>query len=174
MNILANNEQVSMTRRFPNLPQKVLRRDSEIVKKIMFAWDLEHDKEKVLSIYLKEHKNLSDERYWELMRTVWVLCGGLDNVETFKKLMKSNRKQKHYFSTPEESKKLRELPENFIVYRACNLENDNGISWTLSRDYAAYYQTTFDKSHILSRKIEKKEVFALIDRNLESEIVLFP
>jgi len=70
MNILANNEQVSMTRRFPNLPQKVLRRDSEIVKKIMFAWDLEHNKEKVLSIYLKEHKNLSDERYWELMLTL--------------------------------------------------------------------------------------------------------
>lgn len=173
MNILANNEQVSMTRRFPNLPQKILRRDSEIVKKIMLAWDVEHDRNKVFDIYLKEHKNLSDERYWELMRTVWVICGGLDNVETFKKLMKSSRKQKHYFSTPEESKKLRELPEKFIVYRAANEENDSGISYTLSEEYAFYYQKLYYKKHIFSKMIDKKEVFALIDRNLESEIVLF-
>ena len=70
--VRGNNEAIPMTRRYPNLPNKVLKRDSGIARKIITAWDLEKDAEKVLSIYLKECKNLSDERYWELSRTVWL------------------------------------------------------------------------------------------------------
>src|SRR4051812_3371358 len=111
---LKNNEAVPMTRRFPNLSSKVLRRDSEIVKRLI---DTENEPEQILSIFLKEHKNLSDERYWELMRTVWVFAGSVETAPTFRKLMMANRKQKYYFSTPEESKKLREMPEVFEVFR---------------------------------------------------------
>lgn len=42
MNAL-NNIQNSMTRRFPQLPKKVLMRDSKIVAKLVLAWDLEQD-----------------------------------------------------------------------------------------------------------------------------------
>ena len=67
---LANNEQVSMTRRYPDLPRKVLQRDAEVSRKIMLAWDMEKNPQRVLNIYLNHVDKLSDERYWELMRTV--------------------------------------------------------------------------------------------------------
>lgn len=167
-----NNEAVPMTRRYPNLPNKVLKRDSEIVKKLMKAWDLEANKDKVLAIYLKESKNLSDERYWELLRTVWILCGSVDNVDLFRKLMQSTRKERHYFSTPEEHQFLRELPSQVLVYRATNDENDNGLSWTLSKEYADFYKEAYQKDKVISQTIVTKRVFAYIERNLESEIII--
>jgi hypothetical protein len=170
--VLGNNQSVPMTRRYPNLPNKVLKRDSEIIKKIISAWDLENDADKVLSFYLKENKNLSDFRYWEVLRTVWILCGSIDNADLFRKLMQSSRKQKYYFSTPEEAKFLRELPEQVQIYRATNNINDNGLSWTLSKEYAEYYKTAYQKDKVISKIINKKQIFAYIERNLESEVVI--
>ena len=170
--VRGNNEAIPMTRRYPNLPNKVLKRDSEIVRKIITAWDLENDAEKVLAVYLKERKNLSDERYWELLRTVWVLCGSVENANLFRTLMLSNRKEKYYFSTPEEAKFLRELPEHVEVFRATNNINDNGLSWTLSKDYAEWYKNAYQKDKVISQVINKKQIFAYIERNLESEVVV--
>lgn len=171
MNI-ANNQQFEMTRRYPSLAAKVLRRDSEIVVKMIAAYDTNKDPDKVLSIYLKEHKNLSDERFWEFMRSVWILCGTVENQGTFRKLMQSKRREKHYFSTPEEAKKLREMPETFTVYRACNLGEESGLSWTTLFDYASQYQSNFGKAKIISKEIHKSEVFAFIERNAEFEIII--
>lgn len=166
-----NNESIKMTRRFPKLLNKVLIKDSEIVKKIVFAWDIEKNSNKVLSIYLKEHKNLSNERYWEILRTVWIICGTVENSELFKNFMKSNRKEKYYFSTPEELKFLRELPNDIVVYRATNIK-DVGLSWTLSKDYADWYAKEFNKETVICKIIDKKQIFAYIERNKESEILI--
>jgi len=167
-----NNKTVKMTRRYFDLPQKVALRDSKISQKIITAWDVEEDEAKVLSIFLNNHKSLSTQRYWELLRTVWILCGSLDNVGIFKLLMGSKKKNKYCFSTPEESKILREMPDEFEVYRACNEIEDGGISWTYSLEYAKYYQKIFHKSKVIKRVVKKKEVFALINRNKESEIIV--
>jgi hypothetical protein len=168
-----NNELVPMTRRYhSHLLAKVLKRDSNIVENLIRAWDEKENKNKdLLPLFLKECKNLSDERYWELLRTVWILSGTVENSDIFRKLMLSNRKEKYCFSTPEEAKKLRELPESFEIYRATNNENDGGIAWTISKEYAEYYKQAFNKEKIITRFIIKKHVFAFIDRNMESEII---
>lgn len=168
----ANNERVPMTRRFPNLPKKVLRRDSQISLKLISAWDNEHDVAKVLSIYQKEIRNLSDERYWEFMRSVWIIAGSVSTAPFFRKLMTAKRKHSYYFSTPEEAKKLRALPETFDIYRATNDENDGGLSWTLSKDYAEWYKQVFDKANVICRTVNRKDIFAFIERNNEAEIIL--
>jgi hypothetical protein len=167
-----NNELVPMTRRYPNLKRKVLERDSKISAKIIKAWDIEHDSQKVLDIFIKENKNLSDERYWELLRTVWIVCGKLENVDLFRQLMKSTRKERYYFSTSEEQERLRRLPGVFTIYRATNNKNDGGISWTLSEEYAHTYSQLFAKNTILKREVLKSEIFAFIERNKESEIII--
>jgi len=149
-----------------------LRRDSQIVSWIVNAWEIHHDPEIVLNIFLKEQKNLSDERFWELMRTVWILAGSVEHAPKFRNLMQSSRPQRFYFSTPEEAKFLRELPEWFDVYRATNSMEDGGLSWTLSKEYAQWYKQAYEKKLILSRLIKRSEVFAYIDRNKESEIIL--
>lgn len=184
----ANNSHIVMTRRYPDLPKKVLIRDSKIVERLVHAYDVEKDLDKTLALYLKECKNLSDERYWELMRTVWVICGNSDNADVFRGLMKSKRKQRYYFSTPEEAKFLRELPEMFTVYRATNMfksyegyeksflvvpdESDKGISWTLDTKYAEKFKQMYNKQYIIHRQVNRADVFAYIERNLESEIII--
>lgn len=167
-----NNIHVPMTRRYPDLPRKVLKRDSNISQKIIQAWDLEKDADKILQIYLKEHRNLSDERYWELLRTVWIFCGTVENADLFRRLMLSTRKERYYFSTPEEARFLRELPAQFEVFRATNDVNDNGLSWTLKKEYAEWYKEAFGKSEIISKTVSKNQVFAYIERNNESEILI--
>ncbi|MFA5715703.1 MAG: hypothetical protein WC998_08180 [Candidatus Paceibacterota bacterium] len=171
MKFPANNETVIMTRRYPSLLGNVLRRDDKIARKLILAWDVEKNKEKVLTIFLKEKSGLPDERYWELLRSVWIISGSLKNVDVFKKLMQSKRPKRYYFSTPEDAKNLRELPGRFIVFRAGS-DDDNGISWTTSKEYAEFYQKEYKKEKVLTREINKSEVFAYIQRNREFEIII--
>ena len=167
-----NNEQVPMTRRFPDRPKRVLLRDSKICQKIIQAWDVEQSESKVLDIFLKEKKNLSDERYWELLRTVWVVAGSTENSDQFRELMQSKRKQRFYFSTPEDAKALREMPETFEVYRATNSLDCTGIAYTIYREYAEWYQNRYGKAVIIERTVKRSEVFALINRNKEFEAII--
>lgn len=161
-----------MTRRYPDLKAKQRVRDSKIAMQIIRAWDIEKDAGKVFSIFQAKKKNLSDYRYWETLRTVWVVCGRLERVEEFKKLFSANRRYKYYFSTPEEAERLRQLDDVLTVYRACNEENDGGISWTLSKEYAQYYKESYQKEKIITRQVHKADVFALIERNAEEEILI--
>jgi len=167
-----NNELVPMTRRYPNLRKKVALRDDKIARKLVQAWDEEQDAEKLLTIYLENRHALSDYRYWELMRTVWIICGSLDVVQIFRNLMSSNRKHKYYFSTPEEAKKLREMPDIIEAYRACDTLHDEGISWTTSKEYAEWYKNQYNKKLIMTVKHLKADVFAYIDRNNENELII--
>jgi len=161
-----------MTRRYPHLRGKVLYRDSKIAQRIITAWDIEHDHEKALNIFLKENKNLSDERYWEILRSVWIIAGSVKNAPIFRKLFSSQRPKAHYFSTPEEIEKFKSLPSIITAYRATNDPNDGGLSWTLSRQYAEDYAKTFDKKEIIEQRFYKFAVFAYINRNKEEEILI--
>lgn len=169
---MANNERVFMTRRYPDLPRKVLMRDSEISKKLIAAWDVRRSSEELLQIFLDNMKNLSDERYWETLRTVWTLCGKTENAPFFRKLMLSPRRSRYYFSSPEDAAALRALPEPIQVWRACNEPNDGGISWSINLDYVKDYQVVYERKMIIAREVLRKDVFALILRNMEDEIII--
>ena len=167
-----NNELIPMTRRYPNIPEKVKRRDSKISIQLIRAWDQENDAEKVLKIFVQNMDKLSSYRYWELLRTVWVICGNVENSQYFRQLMKAPKPNRFYFSTPEEHEKLRDFSESLVVFRACNDYDDKGLSWTTSYEYACKYANDFGKTLIDKKKINKSEVFAYIERNNESEIII--
>lgn len=168
-----NNELVHMTRRYPPLGNKQKKRDMKISYRIAVAWDIERDPEKVLEIFLKEKDNLSSYRYWEILRSVWIIAGSLNTVEVFLRLFRSTRPNRYYFSTPEEAERLRSLNEPFDLYRASNDPFDGGLSWTLSKDYAMQYARDFSKKYVFHIHAYKEAVFALINRNLEDEILLW-
>jgi hypothetical protein len=168
-----NNLKVPMTRRYPHLKSKQKIRDAKIAKQIITAWDVEEDSDKVLQIFLNKKHKLSDYRYWEVLRSVWIVAGSLKNLDIFRLLFNSKRKYIHYFSTPEEIERLENLDDQVKVYRVCNNEIDDGISWTLSMDYALWYKEKYNKKIILHRLIDKSDIFALIERNREEEIIIF-
>ena len=174
MHLPGRNESIPMTRRYPNLKRKVLERDGKIAQQIITAWDIEHDSDKVLRIFLKEQNNLSDQRYWELMRTVWIVCGSVHHNDIFRKLMQSKRKHQYYFSTPEEAKIFNAIRDDdrVLAWRATNDPNDNGLSWTFNKAYAIQYGLMFNKEHIIKKYFSKDQIFAYINRNNEEEIII--
>lgn len=64
------------------------------------------------------------------------------------------------------------MPDTFTVYRACNDQDDGGISWTYELKYAEYYKEAFNKKRIIAVEVKKSDVFALINRNKEFEILI--
>lgn len=167
-----NNEVVPMTRRYPDLPRKVLKRDSDIVRKLVRCKDISDDVDLFFQTFMKEKDNLSPERYWELLRTVWVLCGTKERLPIFRKLFSSTKRSRYYFSTPEEAKRLRELPDPVIAYRAVNENEQDGISWTISKEYAEHYAKSYGNRKVVQRSFPKSAIFAFIERNKEEELII--
>lgn len=172
MKAQGNNVYIPMTTRSHDLRKKALVRDSAISKKIIRAWDKEGDAEKVFSIFMQEKDRFSSQRYWETLRSVWIICGSTDKEEQFKPLFNSKKKNKYCFSTPEEAELLRGKENSFLVYRACNEGNERGFSWTYDVKYAESYKESYNKDKVIWMVVSKKDVFALINRNNEHEILI--
>lgn len=169
--ITGRNELIPLTRRYPDLKPKQALRDSKIAKRIITSWDVKREPEETLNIFIKESSQLSHPRYWELMKSVWIIAGGNENKDVFRILMRSKRPFRHYFMTPEETKIFNDLPEDVFCYRACDGEDD-GLSYTLDYEYAEKYRDMFGKELIRQRKVNKSDIFAYIDRNAESEVII--
>lgn len=168
----AYNETVPMTRRYPDLPRKQLERDSKIAKKMIRAYDVEQDAQKVLDLWRKYHSLLSNPRYWELLKTVWVAVGHTDVAPEFRRYMQSIRPCRNYFMTPEEHEALRRFAFPLNVYRACTQKDDGGISWTTNIKVAIEFASRLEHAKIISRCVERNEVFAYINRRGEDEIII--
>ena len=97
---LAVNERTDFTRRIPALPEKQLARDAKIVGQIIRAYEA-GDNEAVLDIFRRKARLLSNPRYWEVMRTVWVAVGSTETAPLFRTLMQSSRPCRSWFMTPE-------------------------------------------------------------------------
>ena len=168
----AYNETVPMTRRYPELPRKQLERDSKITTKIIRAHDVNCDLEEVLDLWRKYHTLLSNPRYWEVLKTVWIAAGYTAIAGEFRHYMQNNRPCRHYFMAPEEHEALRQMNFPMKVYRACNSEQDGGISWTTNIETAIEFAARGKNQKILCRTVERSEVFAYINRRGEDEIII--
>ena len=97
---LAVNERTDFTRRIPALPEKQLARDAKIVSQIIRAYEAGRG-QAVLDIFRRKARLLSNPRYWEVMRTVWVAVGSTETAPLFRTLMQSSRPCRSWFMTPE-------------------------------------------------------------------------
>ena len=192
------NERTDFTRRIPTyLSKKQLYRDSKIAARIIHLYDIEHDYEGTIRYFIEKSHLLSNPRYWELMRTVWIGAGSNFFACTFRELMKSNRPAKSWFMTPEDKAYFDALPEEITLYRAvdshCKLEVDEnitdfifakvsnpidlntikdvGISWSLNHDFCVRY-AEINGLIVKSKTFKKSECFAYISRRGEMEIIV--
>lgn len=170
---LAPNTHTEFTRRIPALPKKQLARDARITKQIVLAYDLHKDVERVKELFFKNARLLSNPRYWEIMRTVWVTAGSTDNAHEFVPYMKSKRQCKGWFMTPEDAASLDAMTFPITVYRAYDNEHDPGISWSTDKAWVERYAEVKGRK-VKSRQVKRKDIFAYITRRLESEIIILP
>ena len=171
---IAFNQRSDFTRRIPSLPEKQLARDSRIAAQIIRAaggGTEGNAEEKVLDVFLRKAKLLSNPRYWELMRTVWIVSGKTENAQMFRCMMKSTRPCKSWFMTPEDSQTLDAMQFPLNVWRAYEKDPDPGISWTTDREWCEGYAESKGRM-IKERQVMREEIFAYISRRGESEIII--
>lgn len=174
-NSLAYNERSDFTRRIPTgLTDKQMHRDSKIAMQIVKA-HMDGEYEKVLDIFYRKAKLLSNPRYWELMRTVWVAAGSTETAQLFRMMMKSNRPCKSWFMTPEDAASLDAMTFPLTVWRAYDAvrypDIDPGISWTLDRAWCENYARSQGRV-IKQRQVSREDIFAYISRRGEEEIII--
>lgn len=172
---LAENQRTDFTRRIPTgLSPKQMARDSKIAMQIVRAHEA-GDYDGVLDIFFRKAKLLSNPRYWELMRTVWVAAGTTETAQRFRALMKSSRPCRSWFMTPEDAAFLDAQDYPLMVWRAWDRnrygDNDPGISWTLDGEWCAEYAKSQGRE-VKWRSVRREEIFAYISRRGESEIII--
>ena len=168
-NSLVDNERTDFTRRIPSLPEKQLARDSKIAMQLVRAQ--EHGADAMIDIFIHKAKLMSNPRYWEFMRTVWVAAGSTETAPIFRRLMKSTRPCKGWFMTPEDAADLDKMQFPLTVWRAYDGDPDPGISWTIDREWCEGYAKSKGRK-IKERQVMREEIFAYITRRGESEIIL--
>ena len=172
-NSLAINERIPFTRRVANLPDKQRMRDAKIVAQLIKAGDEEEDYAKVIDIFKRKYKLLSNPCYWETLRTVWVLCGSTETSDMFRPFFRLKRPCRSWFMTPEDAAELEAMAFPLTVWRAYDpsYNPDPGLSWTINREWCEGYANKKGRL-IKSRQVSREEIFAYISRRGESEIII--
>ena len=122
---LAPNQHTDFTRRIPTgFTQRQLDRDARIILQIVRAYDEggRGAAERVLDIFLRKAKLLTNPRYWEMMRTVWVAAGSTETADIFRTMMKSARPCRSWFMTPEDAQALDAMQFPLTVWRAYDVK----------------------------------------------------
>ena len=165
------NERTDYTRRIPTgLSDKQLDRDRKIAMQLVKAFDTEDDM-RVINLFRSKAHLLSNPRYWELMRSVWIGCGSTETSEIFRRLMRSGRPCRSWFMTPEDAKALDAMDFPVTVYRAYGNVDDPGISWTLDKAWCEDYAKRKSRK-VKSRQVSRNEIFAYVTRRGEEEIII--
>jgi hypothetical protein len=165
------NTGIPMTRRKPiGLSRKQLWKDSEIAKEIIYCADVLKDPNKEVQAFLRNRYRLSDQRYWELLKAVWIGCGSVRTYPIFRQLFESKRPFRQFLMSPEEEAFLHALPGEITVFRAIKTGSDSGISWSLDRDVCEKIAEEDGRS-VIQRVVNTKDCLAYFNRRGEDEIL---
>ena len=133
-----------------------------------------HERPYRVAAFKDIQKQLGDATYWQLLTQIWV---DTENqyayLKDWKKLLASDRGDRHDMMNDEDRQALRSLPNEVTIYRGCQKGlNENGLSWTLDKSKAEFFANRFGKKGIiLERKIPKSEIVALLTVRGETEII---
>ena len=170
--VLSYNEAHEFTRRVPTfLTKRQKERDSKIAKQIAYAYDVEENPDKVKEIFFTKSHLLSDPLFWEILRSVWVVCGTTENAKEFRPFFLSKRRAKSWFMTLEDKAFLDSLEFPITLHRAYSKEPDDGISWTNNLDWCMKYAKDRGRK-IKTRTFEREDLYAYISRRGESEFIV--
>ena len=133
-----------------------------------------HERPYRLQAFILIAKDLPNTKYWSILSGIWTDTENQwQNLEQWKKLLSSNRPERHYLMTESQAQLLDSLPELVTIYRGCVKGlNENGLSWTLNKSKAEFFANRFGKEGIiLEREIPKSDIIAVLTSRGESEVI---
>lgn len=121
--------------------------------------------------------HLTDRRYWELLRDIWIDSENLHEWgDDIAELMA--RPGKRFFMDGGERRRLERLADPVTIYRGHKSDNKYGWSWTLDKSRAEWFARRFaghrGEGFLSKGRIAKKDVIAFTNGRNESEIVADP
>lgn len=192
-NALEGNRRTDFTRRIPTgLSDKQMARDSKIAMQLIRIYQERGARfdEKMIDLFVRKAKWLSNPRYWELMRTVWVAAGSTETAPLFRRMMKSQRPCRSWFMTPEDAQALDAMQFPITVWRAFDVKyiddlphgtspgdivdlpnSDPGISWTIDKEWCIAYARA-NVRVVRERQVMRGDIFAYVTRRGESEMII--
>lgn len=166
------NETIKMTPRIPHgLSRKQLIRDGQVAKELIYFSDVDQNRRLLVGAFMEHRHRLSDQRYWEFLRLVWIRAGSIELIPTFKTLLSSKRPFRFWIMSPEEEAELAALPDPFTAWRAPRPGGDEGISWSVEKSFVEEYAKANGRE-VIERTIPKSLVSAYFNRRGEGEVLI--
>ena len=132
-----------------------------------------HERPYRVEAFLDIMDQLSDEYYWSILGDVWV---DSENIWQYRDiwyhLLTSERHGKAAFMSVTDIVLLEKLDEELTIYRGCVDANENGFSYTLSKDKAKWFAERLGKQgKVLVKNVKKSDCFAYVSQRWEAEII---
>ena len=188
-----DNSSTDFTRRIPTgLSDRQMERDAKITMQLVRIQQegRQDAAERMIDLFRSKARLLSNPRYWELMRTVWVAAGSTETAPVFRTLMRSARPCRSWFMTPEDAADLDRMDYPLTVWRAFDMkyidvlpkttcpgdivalpDTDPGISWTIDREWCMRYARLKGRV-VKERQVQRSDIFAYVTRRGESEMII--
>jgi hypothetical protein len=128
-------------------------------------------------------ERISAKAYWELVGSVWTDSENIwQNRPDWDSIFEEydHSRMAEYIMDDDERAKLHALPDVVTIYRGAISDfNEDGLSWTLDKDRAAWFARRFVDSHggdpvVLHGRVAKHGIMAYFDGRNEDEIVVWP
>lgn len=122
---------------------------------------------------------LTDEDYWTLLGFIWTSNTKDKNhyhpsyTQLYRQLFSRQRPGRDNLMTPDEQKHHRSLPRVVTVYRGCGKHNEDGLSWSLSKDIARGFAHDWNNppwSYLIG-ECKPSEMIAFFNRDNEQELI---
>lgn len=116
-----------------------------------------------------------DEIYWEVLGNVWTDTENMwQNKREWKRLLTSTRPDRIKMMREDDVVLFEALPDTVIIYRGCSTQNENGMSWTLSKEKALWFANRFrTDGYVLEAEVKKSDIIALLNHRGEQEIICY-
>lgn len=116
---------------------------------------------------------LTSYSYWFLLGTLWVSYSGHSDINLWRSLFSSPRKNRETsIMKPSELRAFRSLPDTLFAYRAHRLGETDWIAYTLSDETAGWFACERGTQIVSLYAVRKADVVALFLRRGESEIIM--
>lgn len=134
--------------------------------------------DKSADVLLQIANQLSDQRYWEVLRYVWIRHGGsISRSRLQKELVLAERPGRKFLMSDQERNSLTNLPNKPTIFHGTTATaTEYGWSWS-TKFYNSYNfaQIHFNDGPMIVRaKCNKKDIIAYFSDYDENEIVIDP
>lgn len=118
-------------------------------------------------------QDLMDYDYWFLLSTLWVSYSSNSDLNLWKQLFSSTRKNREKsIMKPSELEKFKQLPWFVSIYRAHRPCETDWIAYTLDSLIAARFARERGIDHVVEYRVKKRDILALFLRRGEAEVLV--